>query len=611
MDLTTQQTDLITQYLQKNLSVTQIEQGHFLDRLDEQDVRVELAELDLEFFNRFYLAHHFVLPPAPIHRVLTSRLQKLVETPGRCNGVYVMPRGHAKTTIGTLGLPLWCAAFTKKYHIPIISDSWDQARDQLSTIKVEIEDNDLFIEDFGQLRGNVWQASDIFTTNQVRIRALGQGMKVRGRKIGQRRPDLIVADDLEEIQSVQSQAQREALLRWFRGSLMRSGWKDTAVVVLGNFLHHDCLLANLVANPLFDNIVFRALEEWPERLDLWDRWRAILVNLADAEKQEHALGFFKEHEADMLKGAKVAWPEAYSLYDLMVIRVSEGDASFNMELQNNPQDPTKQLFTYFGRYRQELRGTDIWLVPVSGRPAVRLQDCAIFAFTDPSMGSSIRSDFSAIIVIAKTTLGQMFVLEADIKRRAPDQIMKDQNLYAQTYRITRWGIEKNQFQALFATQSAQESAAKNVYLPVQPVNQLANKPLRIQSLQPDLENQYILLPVDGMELLKQQLAEYPSGAHDDGPDALEGARTIAKQWEPLSGSELVQGDMHQFAPQGEPRPGDMGIMGGTPTNWDKYDKLADETIAEYKKQQRLNPETQAPQSMEEFLSKVLRVGDAI
>ena len=192
MELTSQQTDLITQYLHKNLTPSQIEQGHFLDRLDEADVRVELAELDLEFFNRFYLAHHFVLPPAPIHRTLTSRLQKLVETPGRCNGVYVMPRGHAKTTIGTLGLPLWCTVFSKKFHIPIISDSWDQARDQLSTIKVEIEDKDLLIEDFGQLKGNVWQASDIFTTNQVRIRALGQGMKVRGRKIGQRRPDLLV-----------------------------------------------------------------------------------------------------------------------------------------------------------------------------------------------------------------------------------------------------------------------------------------------------------------------------------------------------------------------------------------------------------------------------------
>lgn len=960
MELTREQEELIRSYLRKNLTEQEIEAGHFLEREPDSAMRRDLGELDLEFFNRFYLGHHFILPPAPIHRVLTQRLQGLIETGGRQNGVYVMPRGHAKTTIGTLGLPLWCTVYHKRTHIPIISDSWDQAKDQLSSIKSEIEENELIEEDFGSLKGSVWQASDIYTSNLVRLRALGQGMKVRGRKVGANRPDLIIChakgtwidcdeghiqveqhstareqksdgycirvhglpfeervtpehrfwswkdgvqdwreakdldkdtylgwpinveihtsqpilgherhvtiterhksdgqivatgsgeyrefnhpwfsdpefwwlvglwwadgrvdssqmilcisqsqeatigariekflrtrnkafsvhhednshytiysfsdislarwlkswiygchhrrapdwvlelplewqeqlikghidrngyidtsansvcitsislpnllqlramlahlgicasirkgikvgldtiegcavnrsakydlhfrngvstlsysiqdevghqfirdgflwskfkekiyvpeitavaittaegvyttpfglhkncDDLEEIQSVQSAANRDALLKWFQGSLMRAGWRDTKVVVLGNYLHHDCLLANLVANPLFDHIVFKALEEWPENLGLWDQWRSILVNLGDVNKEKHAREFFQQHEAEMLKGAKSAWPDAYPIYDLMIMRVSEGDASFNMELQNNPVDPTKQLFTYYGKYRQELRGTSTWLIPLSGRPAVELEKCAIFGFTDPSMGQSIRSDYSAIIVLAKAPTGQMFVLEADIKRRPTHEIMNDQNMYATLYHVTRWGIEKNQFQAIFAAQSALNSAQKNVYLPVTPINQTASKTMRIQSLQPDLENQFILLSENGQELLKQQLQDFPSGSFDDGPDALEGARSLARAWEPVGGAEVVQGDTHQFRQEHSRSSGSMNVG----DSWEKYDKLADETIAAFREKEK-QQQAQAAEHIEtddEFLHKILRVGDML
>ena len=608
MDLTSADLTLIEQYLRKNLTEEELAAGHFLDREPDRAVRVQLAEIDLEFFNRFYLSHHFSLPPAPIHRTLTQRLQYLIDTPGRRNGVYVMPRGHAKTTIATLGLPMWCVCFNKRKHIPIISDSFDQAKDQLGNIKNEIEDNDRINEDFGVLKGTLWQAADIMASNGVRIRALGQGMKIRGRKIRSHRPDLLVADDLEELQGVQSPTQRSALLKWFQGSLMRSGWKDTKVVVLGNYLHHDCLLKNLVQNPLFDSLIFKALEEWPDRMDLWDQWRAIAVNLADPLKERHALEFYKQHEKDMLQGARCAWPEGFPLYDLMLIRISEGEASFEMELQNNPQDPDKQLFTYYGTYESYQEGTDVWLRPMSGRPAARLSECALFAFTDPSMGATTRSDYSAIVILAKSKSGQMFVLEGDVKRRPPQEIMVAQNNYATMYRITRWGIENNQFQALFSTESAKISAEKGIYLPVVAVNQLSNKAMRIQSLQPDLENQYILFPERGMELLKQQLREWPSGAHDDGPDALEGARTLAKEWSPLTGQEIITGELHGFGEDSTKRLTPLG-KGDDP--WALADANAEATIRAWKLAQLEEKEAEPiPQSTEDLLRKVLTVDSA-
>jgi predicted phage terminase large subunit-like protein len=52
--------------------------------------------------------------------------------------------------------------------------------------------------------------------------------------------------------------------------------------------------------------------------------------------------------------------------------------------------------------------------------------------------------------------------------------------------------------------------------------------LRIQSLQPDIRNGYLLFSRDQTELLRQ-LEQFPLGRHDDGPDALEGAVRLCKQ----------------------------------------------------------------------------------
>lgn len=51
---------------------------------------------------------------------------------------------------------------------------------------------------------------------------------------------------------------------------------------------------------------------------------------------------------------------------------------------------------------------------------------------------------------------------------------------------------------------------------------------RIQTMQPDVKNHYIKFNKKHKRLL-EQMFHFPMGAHDDGPDALEGCRTIAKK----------------------------------------------------------------------------------
>jgi len=552
MELTSDDLSLIRAALMRNFTVAQLEATGLIDEpLDSKLIRLALSEVDFEFFMKFYLGHHFYLPFGSMHHEIVLEIEDVMSTKGKIYSAVIWPRGFGKTTTITLALPLWCSLLKKRRFILIISDSHDQAKQQLANLQSEIENNERIREDFGDMKGRVWQRSEIELANMVRIEALGSGMKVRGRKYLWFRPDLIVLDDTENLKSVQSKTQRETNYSWLTQSVIRAGWSDTKIFAVGNFLHFDCMLKRIVANPMFRHRVYQAVVSWAKNQRLWDDWRVLLTNLSDEHKNETARTFFEKHRDAMLEGAKSAWPEGYSYYDLMVTKVSEGNVSFYTELMNDPRDPSRCIFNRWYTYRKEYRQNEegipeLWLIPNKEGASTRLVDCKIFAFTDPSLGKTSSADYSAIIIVAKAPDRRMYVLEADLKRRPPTQIMMDQNAFARDYIFSRWGIESTQFQAFFASESARVSMESGTNIPFMQVNQHANKELRIQSLQPDLENGYLLLLEGGQDLLKQQLTEFPVGTYDDGPDALEGCRTIAQNWAPIKSSEIMQSEPHDF-----------------------------------------------------------------
>lgn len=140
----------------------------------------------------------------------------------------------------------------------------------------------------------------------------------------------------------------------------------------------------------------------------------------------------------------------------------------------------------------------------------------------------------------------MYVIDADICRRHPDRIISDvlekekwlRLTYGRGY--TKLGCETNQFQWFLKEELAKASARVGLYLPITEVNQSADKTMRIQTLQPDIKNKYIKLN-RRHRLLIEQLKQFPMGAHDDGADALEGCRSLAKKtkkWRTLDKSGL-------------------------------------------------------------------------
>lgn len=505
----------------------------------EDGLRRKLGAIDMEFFGRAYFPHYFSRPSPEFHRELDAIWQQGVLkgryplTPAdtkaisRLPGVrraVAAPRGHAKSTNLTFKGTMHSTLYGYKHYPIIISDSSEQAEGFLDNIRVEFEENTAILEDFGPLAGSVWRSNVLVTKTNIKIEAIGSGKKIRGRKHRNWRPDLIILDDVENDENVRTPEQRSKLKNWFDKAVSKSGDDYTDIVYIGTLLHYDSLLAKTLTNPAYRSIKYKAVIQFSQADDLWQQWESIFTDLSNDDREADALAFFRAHKAAMLEGTQVLWEEKLSYYDLMVMRVSEGEASFNSEEQNEPINPDDCLFMeeWFEYYNEaEINFRD----PVFD----------FFGFIDPSLGKTKRSDFSAIVTLAKhRSSGYMYVVDADIERRHPDRIIADvlakerwlRASFGHGYR--KLGAETNQFQWFLKEELAKASAKAGLYLPIEEVQQTSDKVMRIQTLQPDVKNKYIKFNRRHKRLL-EQLTQFPMGAHDDGPDALEGARSIAKK----------------------------------------------------------------------------------
>ena len=503
----------------------------------EHGLRKELAAIDLGYFGRAYLSHYFVRKSPKFHEELdeiwTSGVMKNMnplmsaKVISRAKGsrqVTAAPRGHAKSTNFTFKDTLHSILYQYKHYCMILSDSSDQAEAFLEDIKTELEDNAEIIEDFGLLKGDkAWRSGVILTKTDIKVEAIGSGKKIRGRKHRNWRPDLIVLDDIENDENVNTPEQRRKLKSWYDKAVSKAGDTYTDIMYIGTVLHYDSLLSNVLQNPRYKTRKYRAIISYAKNQKLWDEWERIYTNLFNENHEEDARAYFEANQEAMLEGTEVLWSEKLSYYDLMEIKISEGEASFNSELQNEPIDPDNATFNpeWFDYYEPELLD---W----------KSSDYIFIGTNDPSLGKNKKSDTSSIINLALNIKnGYMYVVDASIEKRKPDVIITD--VFEMSQRLKRdygkgfykFGVETVQFQYFFKDVMAQRSAELGEYLPIEEIQSTVNKVLRIESLQPVIKNKYLKFNREHKTLLKQ-LQEFPMGKNDDGPDGLQMAVQLAQ-----------------------------------------------------------------------------------
>lgn len=455
-----------------------------------------------EFFLKTYLPHYVKGEDSLFHRAIFELAPKILTATKGQREMLIAPRGSSKSTHMSLGFALYCIVMRKTRYCLEVCDVYAQAALLIEAIKAELENNPRLQTDFPEAcgKGRVWREGEIVTRQNIRVEGLGAGQKLRGRRHGPHRPDLMFFDDIENDEAVRSPEQRDKLESWVNKAALKVGPPDGSMHVLwvNTILHWDAVTVREARKPAWNVTRFQAIIQFPARMDLWEEFEEVYHN----DGEEAARAFYAERRAEMDDGAQVNWPSMQPLVWLMLQRAGDHD-SFATEYQNQPiseGNPFAKLV--------------FWTMP--------MREWIHFGAIDPSLGGKKKGrDPSAILIGGYDRLsGKMDVVEASIRKRLPDLIISDTIALQREYRCLLWFVESVQFQEFLRTSLMVEAARQGVGISAVPIVPQADKNLRIERLQPPIAAGLIRLNPTQTTLI-EQLQQWPNGAHDDGPDTLD------------------------------------------------------------------------------------------
>ena len=484
-------------------------------------LRKELGLKSLETFAKTYFSDYCKLAFAPFQVELLADLQEATLNRGRKLAV-AAPRTNAKSSLVSLMYVLWSICYKLEPCILIISNTKDQSEKLLSHIRDELGGNIELQRDFPEVCGfpkRRWRSNEIITKNDVNVRISSATHSIRGIRHKENRPTLVILDDVESTESVRSQEAREKLCDWFSKDILNLGSEKTNYMVVGTILHFDSLLAALTSEerekfPGFKRRKYKSVISWAANQTLWDKWTLIYYSKEYVDNKtgpEVALKFFEANKKAMLEGTKVLWPEKESYYDLMVIRAEESEFSFASEKQNEPKN-LSNLSLDMNQviwWDENSQTQDDLMAQLADR-------IIVLGAVDPSVGRSKRSDYSAIITaFLDSTNKHIYVVGAHIGRWDLNTLVKLICSHHDTYKYSGFVYESNSAQKWLGDALEVEPNSP----PFTSVNNTQNKEARISKLILYIQQGRVKLSKRLTEL-NRQLSNFPSGAHDDGIDAL-------------------------------------------------------------------------------------------
>lgn len=460
---------------------------------DAKDKRRKRAKEDFAFFCSYYLPEAFtskfgdyqkLLAEIINSRAVNARIilqlkkyikedhHKYLKAIERLEGILdIEPRDHGKSTRMSQAFPLWLALNHDGVFPVITGASKESAAGYMDSIKLEIENNERIIEDYGEQRGRTWKKNKITLKNGNAIAAVGANESIRGIKDKYRRPTHIICDDLLKDKEVESKTSRDRIYRWFKRVIMNLG-KGALIVVVNTIMHPDDL---------------------PSRL---------LNEIKDGNKLRNWIGL--RFSAITPAGAPL-WPERWSLEDLALKKIDLGTHIFATEWENEAMPDSEKKF------RKEWFKT-FNLTDINWHGLTRVMA------VDPAAGSDIGCD-SAVVVVGKSDNQMLYILEAKGEPISDMQLIHriiDMFLLWKPRHIV---FETVLFQKIYKNQLLREALRQGVVLPVICVDQKTNKEFRISSLSPLVEAG-ILMFREGLDRCMEQFESFPKGLVDI-PDAIE------------------------------------------------------------------------------------------
>ncbi len=212
---------------------------------NDRAVRTAITKQSHLLFFNIYFASYVTHETARFQKELFS----LTEDQSVTMVVAVAFRGSGKSTIMNMSYPLWAIlGEQQKKFVVMLSQTQRQARQHLMNLKRELESNNLLKADLGpfQEQTDEWGSyALVIPQYEAKIMAASTEQSIRGLRHGPHRPDLIICDDIEDLESVKTKEGRNKTHDWLVGDVIPAGDQKTRIIVVGNLLHEDSLLMRL------------------------------------------------------------------------------------------------------------------------------------------------------------------------------------------------------------------------------------------------------------------------------------------------------------------------------------------------------------------------------
>ena len=453
----------------QSLSVDDLETGV------EKQLRIRRLEDDPEAWFKYYFPNYYKSDPAPFQIAATERM---IEN-DRWWDERIWSRELAKSTRAMMEVIYLVVALKEMKNILLISNSQENAERLLLPFKINLEANKRIINDYGQQANlGTWTSGEFVTREGTSFRALGAGQNPRGSRNESHRVDGILFDDIDTDEECRNERRVKEKFKWIQEAVIPtvSVSGSYRIWMLGNLISQHCCIAYAMKLASYVDI----------------------VNIRDD------------------KGVST-WPAKNSEEDIDRILSLISYSSAQKEYFNNP--------LHEGTVFKEM----------AYKAMLPLRDYKfLVCYTDPSFKDSSKNDFKATVLVGRWR-DEFHILKAYVEQTSTANMI-DWHYQIADYVADRvpvyYLMEANFIQDTLLREFYAEGQKRKKVIPIKGDDRKKpDKFTRIESLlEPLNRNGKLWLnererDSKHMERLAEQFLAFEPGsrAHDDAPDAVEGA----------------------------------------------------------------------------------------
>lgn len=423
-----------------------------------------IGRRSIEFFCIYFLQDTFLPKPnnavrelAPVHYEMWREAEKMLIDDEFDKLVMAEPRGTAKTTTMDFGVSVWAHCYKISYYTIVIGKTEQDAADFALTIRKSFEENEYIKKAFGTLldpKKYTVNRLELELTNHTKIQVLSSTSSIRGKKYGDHRPSLIIADDAQgQADIITPEAREKKYKIWTEDvelagdeAVYRGGKKvrmATKFIVLGTILHRECMMSRILKDPQYRHILRRVVDfdvdkffngeiyegKLAKASALWGQLKNIYKDDKCSDIEAYAKEFYYRHEDNMK--FDTIWPDKYNCIDL-AMQYYTNPVSFKQELCNDANKIGEKWFKSVATQKP---------AEIESHSFVKTMLCV-----DPANSLNRKADYTSILVGSEADNGFRYIRASILKRVLFEDYCKLVINYLIQYPdITHIDIERNTY----------------------------------------------------------------------------------------------------------------------------------------------------------------------